>query len=158
MAMLRLEQESFSTGRAPFKDHHPGGKETTARVYVEVAIQGIKESSFLALVDTGAPWSIVDREIAEEAGLLDAEGHTISISHRGGTTSGKLVPTTMTLVAEEGNSLTVEATVFVPKESLPPPTNFIGYSGFLERIRLGLDPQNNQIYFGGASSETPVTN
>ena len=55
MAMLRLEQESFSTGRAPFKDHHPGGKETTARVYVEVAIQGIKESSFLALVDTGAP-------------------------------------------------------------------------------------------------------
>ena len=155
--MLQLEQERFSTGRAPFQDHDPGEKEKkTARVYVEVAIQGIEES-FWALVDTGAPWSIVDREIAEAAGLLGAEGYTISISHRGGTTSGKLVPATMILVAEEGDSLTVEATVFVPKESLPPPANFIGYSGFLERIRLGLDPQYNQLYFGGASSETPVT-
>lgn len=54
------------------------------------------------------------------------------------------------LEAEKGESLTVDATVFVPKledqEWRHP--NFIGLSGFLERIRFAIDPDNNYFYFG----------
>ena len=150
MALLQLADEVYSTGRAAFFDSHPTHSGPTARIYIQVAIQGL-EFPFLALLDTGASWSVVDREIAEAAGLLDAEGDDIKVSHRFGTTSGKLVKATMELLAEEGDSLTVQATVFVPDENLPPPVNFIGYSGFLESIRLGLDPQKNDVYFGGYS-------
>ena len=155
MAMLQLGQDRFSVGRAPFHDSHPGGDEASARVYIEVTVEGMEEP-FLALLDTGASWSVIDREIAEEAGLIKAEGHDLRISHRNGTTDGRLVRTTMELVAEEGSALVVQATVFVPDENLPPPVNFIGYSGFLERIRLGLDPQKRDVYFGGYDSETAV--
>ena len=155
MAMLQLGEHAFSLGRASFMDTRPGVNEASARVYVEVAIQGM-ELPFLALLDTGAAWSVIDREIAEEAGLLDVEGQEQRIQHRGGTTDGKLVRATMELVSHEGSTLRVQATVFVPDENLPPPTNFIGYCGFLERIRLGLDPQNRDIYFGEYGPEAAV--
>ena len=148
MPMLQVGDQPFSIGRAPFFDNRPEGhNELSARVYINVAVEKMNES-FLFLLDTGAPWSVVTREIAQEAGLLDAEGQDFSIKHHAGTMPGKLVPATLTLVAEEGDSLEVEASIFVPENDFPPPGNFIGYQGFLERIKLGLDPQNNDVYFG----------
>jgi len=51
----------------------------------------------------------------------------------------------------QGQDLEIEATVFVP--TLPPGEtwrhpNFIGLSGFLERIRFAVDPEENAFYFG----------
>lgn len=102
---------------------------------------------FLALLDTGAEWSVPDREIAEQVGIGDAEGDAITLRHQGGVTPGKLVRTTVTMIADEGLALDVEATIFVPDGAWPSGRNFIGYSGFLEKVRLGLDPQRNDIYF-----------
>jgi hypothetical protein len=45
-----------------------------------------------------------------------------------------------------GRSLEIEATIFVPQlrtgESWPHP-NFIGLDGFLNRIRIAIDPDEN---------------
>ena len=145
--MLRLADEDFSSGRAAFLDSLPATHNRSARVYVRVAVPGLEET-FLALLDTGAEWSILDREVAEQVGIADAEGDTITLRHKDGATPGKLIRTTVTMIADEGVGLDVDATVFVPDGAWPSGRNFIGYSGFLETIRIGLDPQRNDVYFG----------
>lgn len=145
--MLQLAGDPFSSGRAEFLDSLPSTQSRSARVYVRVAVPGMEEP-FLALLDTGAEWSVLDREIADEVGLADADGEATTMRHKDGSTPGKLVRTTVTMIADEGAALDVDATVFVPDDAWPTGRNFIGYSGFLEKIRIGLDPQNNQVYFG----------
>lgn len=108
------------------------------------------EEPFLALLDTGAEWSVLDPEIAAEIGLADADGQEITMGHRHGSTLGKLVRANLTMLADEGDSLEVEATVFVPTEHWPAGRNLIGYMGFLERIRIALDSQSRDVYFGAA--------
>ena len=147
MPMLQLAEDPFSSGRAEFLDSLPSTQGRSARVYIRVAVPGMEET-FLALLDTGAEWSVLDREIAEVIGLAEADGQAITLRHKEGTTDGKLVRTTVTMIADEGAALDVDATVFVPDNTWPSGRNFIGYSGFLEKIRIGLDPQNNQVYFG----------
>jgi hypothetical protein len=55
-----------------------------------------------------------------------------------------------TLVSHEGDSIEIEATVFVSREW--PSGNFIGYAGLLERIRFAIDPASNSFFFGAISS------
>ena len=145
--MLQLDDAPFSSGRANYADalpHQPRG----SRIYVRIAVDGMAEP-FLALLDTGAEYSILAREIAQEVGLDAAEGPMMNMSYRGGVAPGKLVRTAVFMLADDGEDLRVEATVFIPDDPWPPGLNFIGYTGFLERVRLGLDPQQNTIYFGG---------
>ena len=147
MPMLQLAGGDFSSGRATFFDSLPATQNRSARVYVRVAVPGMDEA-FLALLDTGAEWSILDREIAEQIGIADGEGDTITLRHKEGVTPGRLVRTTVTMIADEGVGLDVDATVFVPNDAWPSGRSFIGYSGFLEKIRIGLDAQRNDLYFG----------
>ena len=147
MPMLELAGAMFSVGRADYLDEPPPATGRTARVYLRVAAEGMEEP-FLALLDTGAEWSVLDREIAEELGLIGADSQPYTLRHVGGTSAGRLVRTTLLILADEGEDLAVETTVFVPNENLKFGRNFIGYSSFLERIRLGLDPQENHVYFG----------
>jgi hypothetical protein len=149
MPMLLLAGDGFSSGRAAFLDSMPSTPGRSARIYVKVAVQGIDET-FLALLDTGAEWSVIDREIAEEIGLAEADGQPMTMLHKDGPTPGKLVRTVVTMIADEGTALDVDATVFVPDNSWPAGKKVIGYCGFLEKIRLGLDSQNNDVYFGSA--------
>lgn len=50
------------------------------------------------------------------------------------------------LRADEGESLRVEATIFLSPDWIGP--NFIGYGGLLQRIRFAVDPESNLFYFG----------
>ena len=49
-------------------------------------------------------------------------------------------------MAEDGQSIAVDATVFVSHEWRG--QTFLGYMGLLERIRFALDPQVNDFHFG----------
>ena len=56
----------------------------------------------------------------------------------------------LTFMADEGEDVTVEATVFIPKIDpalwfLP---SFIGWTGCLERLRFAIDPLDETFYFG----------
>ena len=102
--------------------------------------------SVLALLDTGAAWSVVDAELADALGLFDEDGLPVTMSSRIGRFDGKLVRVKTTLMAEDGESVELDSTVFVSREW--PQGNFIGYSGLLERIRFAIDPGSNSFFFG----------
>ena len=59
---------------------------------------------------------------------------------------GILVRTPFTLVAEEGTSLRIDATVFISRDWQE--GTFLGYGGMLERIRSAVDPRENDFFFG----------
>jgi hypothetical protein len=144
--MLQLEGESFTTGRATFLDQPQEDVEATAKVYVRLQLG---EVVHLAQLDTGAAYSVLSPEVAatiETDVLVDS----INVLTNRGKRQGPLVRAVVTLVAETGDSLVVEATFFVP-DDWPPGRLFIGYTGFVEFIRLGLDPQKQQLYFGPAA-------
>ncbi|MCP4654326.1 MAG: hypothetical protein GY856_02790 [bacterium] len=63
-----------------------------------------------------------------------------------GRVEGDLYRHTITLVAEIGESLQIDAVVFVPLNWHGP--CFLGYAGVLERIRFAVDPRNNHFHFG----------
>ena len=99
------------------------------------------------MLDTGASWSVLNAELADNLKLFDRDGETVTISSRMGKVQGKLVRAMTTLVADDGDSVEVDSTVFVSRDW--PAGNFIGYSGLLERIRFAIDPHDNAFIFGG---------
>jgi hypothetical protein len=121
--------------------------EPTAKVYVKLKLQGM-ERTFLAQLDTGAAWSILDTGIAEKLRLLDGvEGERRRLRTPLGIRDGHLVRLPLTLVADEGESLEMEGVFFVCRD-WPVDLTFLGYSGLLDSIRFALDSQANQFYFG----------
>lgn len=60
------------------------------------------------------------------------------MSTRLGTIHGQLHRLHITLVASEGDDLEIDATLVVAPDWMGPIV--LGYRGFLERLRLGLDP------------------
>ena len=142
--MLRCRDGSaFTTGMSSYLDADPSHPSETSRIHVRVEFDG---ASVLALLDTGAAWSVLDAELAQELGLFKRDGESATISSRAGKIKGKLVRAATTLVADKGESIEVDSTVFVSSDW--PEGNFIGYSGLLERIRFAIDPGSNSFAFG----------
>jgi len=143
--MLVLNGESFTSGRSQFLDSHPRFLESTAKIFVKVEFPGL-EKRFLAQIDTGAAYSMLEAQTAEELDLFGQKGHTARISTRIGTFNGRLVRIPLTLVADEGTSLDLEGTFFVSREWNG--ATFLGYVGLLDRLRIALDSPANLFYFG----------
>jgi hypothetical protein len=101
-----------------------------------------------SILDTGADWSVFNTEIAEDLGLFGIEGEPIALSTRFGTIAGYLVPAPVTLIADDGDSLRIDATVFISTDWPRKAGTFLGYSGLTERIRFAVDPQKNDLFFG----------
>ncbi len=142
--LLRIDGENFARGRSRFPDSD-GREEPTPKIFVKI-LPGDAPVALLAQLDTGAAWSVLDGEIAEALGLLEQAGPTVTLSTRSGTVRGKLIRSSLTIVADEGESCEVDATLFVSRDWAY--GNFVGYSGFLERIRFAVDPRSNDFYFG----------
>ena len=140
--------ETFATGGIKYEYRPATPRETTNRIILEVQIEGVTTQ---AVVDTGAPYVICAPTIAERAGVdstLALARQTMLV--RGMRLEGFVVRLNMTLKAEIGEDLTVDATVFVPEvpEYWGDFPSFIGLTGFLERIRFAVDPNEDMFYFG----------
>jgi hypothetical protein len=103
--------------------------------------------SLYALVDTGSPYCIFATEIVEALGLASDYGEKIRLRTAYGPFSGTIQRLMIRLVAEQGDSLDIDASVFVPDDDWRF-GNFLGYAGFLERLRFAVDPTTNSFYFG----------
>jgi hypothetical protein len=96
-------------------------------------------------VDTASPWCILPPDIALVLGYLPtAEGDT-RLHTRFGTLSGELLRLPVSLMADEGEAATVEATWFLSSD-WPGPV-VIGWKGCLERPRFAFDPREDSFYF-----------
>lgn len=143
-----LEGSSFATGSAAFVDTDQA--DVSPKIYVRVRPADLP-APVLAQLDTGAAWSVLHAEIARRIGALDTDGESLTLSTRTGNVRGKLVRAPMSLIADAGESLALEATFFVSSDWTH--GTFLGYAGLLERIRFAIDPSRNLFYFGygGAS-------
>jgi hypothetical protein len=124
----------FTVGRSTFTDRIEQGQDTTAKVYVPIAPESLG-AVVLAQLDTAAAWTILDAPIAGELALFDRDGEIVRLSTRQGTMAGRLVRTSLEIVAEEGDSQWTHG-------------SFLGYGGLLERIRFAVDPGTDSFYFG----------
>jgi hypothetical protein len=103
---------------------------------------GAQENEEIAQLDTAAQWSVVGGEIADElaADLGDIVQEHIQMSTRLGLLNGSLRKLRIELLAdaEHGVNVEVDATVAVLPDWNGPV--MLGFNGFLERLRIGIDP------------------
>ena len=147
---ISLGPDEFAQGATKYIDIYPGDRDNRIVVHAKF---GLTVPTW-AIVDTGAPWCILSPEDSE--GLDDVYRTKYTelkdFKIRGDSCNGWLYRMPISLEAEEGTGITVEATVFIPElaphqvwEDIP---NFLGLGGFLERIRFAVDPEHNLFYFG----------
>jgi hypothetical protein len=138
--------EPFATGVSAYFDAHPEIHDPLPRIYVEVQPEGM-DDSFLALLDTGGHYCIFHPDLAHRLRdrltdpLTSAGLHTAR-----GLIRGELYSHRVTLLAQRGDPLDIDATVFVSPDWRGP--NLIGYVGVLDRFRFAIDPGGNRFYFG----------
>lgn len=101
------------------------------------------------MVDTGGAWTIFHHDLARSLGLMEFEGLTGTVIKTWmGDQHGKLVKCPLTLCADRGHELTVDATVFVSETWAG--HNILGYNGLLMHLRTAFDPQQAECrwFFG----------
>lgn len=139
----------FDWGALRYKDFYPNDK--NVRIVINFYLAELADP-IDAIVDTGAPWSILDpmkfAEIADYAEPLYAPASPLSV--RGLTYTGFLYRIPMELKATIGESLQMEALFFVPDvpegESWFYP-NFIGLEGALDWMNFAVIPTKNLFCF-----------
>jgi len=93
---------------------------------------------------------MLGQEVAERLGVLDGDGEEVRISTRLGSIQGRLERVRTEMVADEGKSVEFDATFFVSRGWFGP--TFLGYSGFLDRLRVAIDPSTDSVFFGLVAS------
>jgi hypothetical protein len=148
--MLKLNGQDFTTGAAKFLDEGEEFRESTPKIYVRIEFPGLESlSRTLAQLDTGAAWSVLRRDLAEALGVIDGTGEPVRMRTAAGVLQGRLERVPLILIADEGISLTLQATFFVSRQW--PGGTFLGYTGLLDKLRIALDSPANQFYFGEES-------
>jgi hypothetical protein len=153
--MLRFEDgHPFSQGVCPFSYRPATEQETTPRIMIDVQIEGLLTQT---VVDTGGVYLVCGPEIAD---LLDVDpGDGLGAKKlliRGLEVCGTLHRVSLKLLAQEGRSLELEVTAFLPRLqpsqpwTLPP---LMGLMGCLERLRFAVDPTTDSFYFGPIGGE-----
>ena len=120
-----------------------------ARICIPV-IPGVGGLLIMAVVDTAAPWCIfrpgIGSFIPENFELLSDRDESVKLSTRLGLIYGALYHGSITIPADHGESLSLEATVFLSPDWRG--DNFLGYQGLLQKLRFAVDPRRNLFYFG----------
>ena len=148
MLLFLANGEIFAKGAVGYEYTPATLTDTTNRIILEVVIQGV---STRAVIDTGAPYVICSPQIGRLVGVTsEAALARENMVIRGKILSGFVVRLNIQIVADVGENLDVDSTVFVP-DSVELWGNFpcfIGLGGFLERIKFAIDPNTDTFYFG----------
>lgn len=146
-----LFDAGFASGLVYYEDQYPG-QDPTARIILTVTVAGLH--TVPAIVDTDAPWCLLDADILAEIEPEQLDSLlTERLAVRGVSYQSRLTRLMVSLRADVGEDVDLEATVFVPilqpGETWNMP-NFIGLQRLLSRIRFAVDPAENIFYFGPA--------
>jgi len=149
MVLQFADGRPFATGACPYRDQLSSDRAETPRILVAI---WIGDSQTQAVVDTGGVYLVCDPGIPD---LLDLDpSASIGVATlliRGHEYVGHLHRLTITLPAEEGESLELDVTAFIPR--LDPGQewhfpSFLGLQGCLEFLRFAVDPGVNVFHFG----------
>ena len=145
--LLTSGGERFTTGAARYYDSpSPEVAPSEPRIFIRIVPGGLGIEA-TAMVDTGAPWCILEPKLAgavrDQLEVLPGE---VVLSSRLGRYRGRLHLGTVKLPADRGDDLDVETTIFIAPDW--PAGSFVGYLGFLDRIRFAFDPRSNIFFFG----------
>lgn len=146
MLLKYSDDSSFASGLCGFQDSLGTHGNSTPKVYIEVEIE---DHRIITAVDTGGVYLVVDPELVH-VNPEDGLGH-VNLNVRGYDMPGSLHRIPITIPADEGGSLEIETTAFVPDMTTGIPwnfPNFLGWQGCLERMRIAIDPNRNVFYFG----------
>lgn len=141
--------ESFATGSQPYAFRPAIESDSSKRIIIEVEIQGQRTQ---AMLDTGAPYIICNPSMAGRLAVdPSAAIDKITLNIRGHPVIGTLHRLDLTLRAEHGDEIIIDATAFVPNSRIdfwPGLPSIIGLEGCLERVRFAFDTSDETFYFG----------
>jgi hypothetical protein len=146
-----LDGEPFASGSQPYSYRPAIATDSSKRIIIEVEIQGRRTH---AMLDTGAPYVICDPTIVKQLSLDPAAAlNNIVLNIRGIPIPGAIHRLDLTLRAEHGDELIIDATAFVPNTKVdfwPGLPSIIGLEGCLERVRFAFDTTTDDetFYFG----------
>jgi len=139
----------FASGACLYFDRHPDDRSTLSRIVLSL---WVGDSRIAAIVDTGGAYFVCPPAWAELLGV--GRGEPIGRDEliiRGIRYRGDLYRTDIRLRADEGRSLNLDVTAFVPR-LLPGDEwhfpSFLGLQGCLEFMRFAVDPATNTFFFG----------
>jgi hypothetical protein len=153
MTLTLPDGQPFATGATAYHYRPATAQETTPRLVLEVAIDGLVTQ---AMVDTGGLYLVCHPGLATQLHLEPTEAISgpRTLLFRGVLVQGRLYRLTLTLLAQAGDDLTVQATAFVPEpqeeESWGDLPSILGFYGCLERVRFAVDPRTETFFFGPA--------
>lgn len=144
---------TFTTGVSPYITGEPG-QQAAGRLLLEVSIEGFRT---VAAIDTGGYYFVCHPDLADDLlpfltdPLPMGKRGEVSLEIRGKKLWGNLYLLTVELLDIQGENVKVLATVFIP--NLKPGEiwnipSYLGYQGFLDRIRFGVDPEQSLFFFG----------
>ena len=140
--------EPFATGAAAYAYVPASEREETPRITLDVLIGNLRTSAF---VDTGGVYLICSPQIAAALNLDPVDGLRVpNLIFRGAQLPGVLHRIPLTILASQGETITLEATAFVPG-SINEWSDFpciLGIYLCLDRLRFAVDPINEVFYFG----------
>ena len=154
MLLIWENGEPFTIGATPYIYQGVASDDSSPRVIIPVSIGDQRVSAF---VDTGGVFLLFSPQIAASLQLDPKNAApTPRLLSRGTWIKGALHRVSLTLLAIEGDSLTIEATAFVPQE-LPADWSddfacVLGMKGCLDRVRFAIDPGQDIFYFGELAS------
>lgn len=143
--MLLLNDEEFTSGSATYFEEDPFLKSRQTSIHVSIVLNGEVSIPVFARLDPATPWVVLNSEVNKQIGLRAASTE-IELQTTAGLMKGSLERFPITLQAEQGEALEIDATLFVCDDWQR--ENFLGYSGFIERIRFAVDPSSRKFYFG----------
>lgn len=150
--LLTPDHRPFTSGSAAYYDSTTSGQilaEPRIHIRLEIGDSGVE---LLALVDTAAPWCILESRLVQAAReQLEELPRDVALSTRLGRFHGRLYLGALKLLPDDGEELLVTTTFFLSQDW--PGGNFVGYLGFLDRIRFAVDPQANRFYFGSLDGD-----
>jgi hypothetical protein len=152
MPLYFADGESFAVGATSYDYHQATDSDTSPRIFINIGVGGDETSAF---VDTGGVYFICTPPFARRIGLDPTQGTPASgrILWRNDWLDGALFRLPLTLPADQGESMTIEVTAFVPQVGPHQDWNdelpcVLGMQFCLERMRFAVDPEHDMFYFG----------
>ncbi len=150
--MISINGNSFASSVAKYYEEDTSFESAQTSIHVQIILKSAKERgreiATLARLDPATPWVVLNAELNKVLGLGDA-GPLISLQTAAGHMEGTLERYPIMLAALEGQSLEIDATLFVCSEWQR--GNFLGYTGLLQRIRFAIDPVSQLFYFDSSA-------